>query len=787
MSYLRFTLLAVVISVPFCFAGISRAESISAAVAKDESVKVKVGKRTVTLAGIAKRVSGTCRANRLRDDLSALTKNKKLVFHRERKANRATGYVSLPNRKDVGLTLLTQGSVDILGGRFTKKGQYLAARNKARKLELGIWNVCGQRVPGGSAAPPAPAQSRTEGRSGSAVGLNMVPRVDDVSSGGRSTEPSVPASPTSPSVSPRGTCAGGSAPPAVIGTQSTSTSPSGGPSLPPSSFLECSYNTGDVASFSGMQDIYVSTSGNDARSGSSPENAICTLGEVSRRIEQDASKEAADRFTPQEGDHPLAHGYRVRFLESTRSYGFGCGGTPTADRENVYWRNIHGTATAPIVFEPYSSDPGRLSDPSRVSLPGFDIADSSYIYFSRVRVDGVVGNDVIHCARCDHLMIRDSVLRGPVPTAGVYASPAQEVLKINQSKNIYIQRNDISGAAYFGIDAVGTVNGNIMANRIHDTGNWCGYLKGGSAHIDVVGNEFFNCVDGGFSIGNAQQFNFMLRPYLFYDASDIKFYNNVVHQITGAGVGVWGAYDALVANNTFYEVGSTSHTVEIAFAHRSCGLTTPEDGPYVATACARNLAVGAWGTNEILDDSIGEYVHIPNKHVYVYNNLIYNTAGTRDQLNIPAAFDGPHQAGTNIPRPASADTDLRIRGNVFWNPGARIAAGEEPEQGCATTPERTAAGWCTGPQLVSDNHFNDVGLGRPQLAAPDTDNFHPTASSNIGADLGMSIPDFPSWTDYPSLDSTVPETSRYTTPGLASNAISRNRDGDPRTNRPGAY
>jgi hypothetical protein len=47
----------------------------------------------------------------------------------------------------------------------------------------------------------------------------------------------------------------------------------------------------------------------------------------------------------------------------------------------------------------------------------------------------------------------------------------------------------------------------------------------------------------------------MRTPWLHYEAYDIKVYNNVFHDIRGAGLSVSGGYNILMAYNTLYRVG----------------------------------------------------------------------------------------------------------------------------------------------------------------------------------------------------------------------------------------
>lgn len=46
--------------------------------------------------------------------------------------------------------------------------------------------------------------------------------------------------------------------------------------------------------------------------------------------------------------------------------------------------------------------------------------------------------------------------------------------------------------------------------------------------------------------------------------------NNVIRDVTGAGLGVYGGYNILMAHNTLYRVGKRSHMLEIKLGDRSC-------------------------------------------------------------------------------------------------------------------------------------------------------------------------------------------------------------------------
>ena len=61
----------------------------------------------------------------------------------------------------------------------------------------------------------------------------------------------------------------------------------------------------------------------------------------------------------------------------------------------------------------------------------------------------------------------------------------------------------------------------------------------------------------------------MSAPWLHSEAYDMSFTNNIVYDTEGAGIGVNGGFNILMANNTLYRVGSRSHVIEVGFGSRS--------------------------------------------------------------------------------------------------------------------------------------------------------------------------------------------------------------------------
>lgn len=378
-----------------------------------------------------------------------------------------------------------------------------------------------------------------------------------------------------------------------------------------------SYDTGTP----NVVDIWVDpTAGSDARTGASRDLAVQTLTEAWRRVPVGTT---------------LSQGVRINLVPGTYSEAI----VPN------YWESRYGTFTAPVIV--------RAADgPGTVVLPTLNLFDVRYFYLEGVTVTAG-GGDVVHFDSSSHVLLRNVTIRG-TGTIATYAVP-QETLKVNQSQYVFIENCDISGAWDNAIDFVGVQYGHVVGNKIHRSGDWAMYAKGGSAYLTITGNEFFDAGTGGFTAGQGTGFEFMVSPWLHYEAYDIAFTNNVIHDVQGAGFGVNGGFNILMAHNTLVNVGSRSHVIETVFGSRSCDGDTAR--------CRANLALGGWGTA-----TVGAEVPIPNKNVVIVNNVVYNpdNAPSRwQQFEVAGPRTTP--AGSNVPSPARADDGLVIRGNLIWN------------------------------------------------------------------------------------------------------------------------
>lgn len=446
------------------------------------------------------------------------------------------------------------------------------------------------------------------------------------------------------------------------------------------------YNIGNPV----LSDIWVDpTNGSDSNSGTSRESALRTIS-------------AAWNMIPIESVLSTT-GYRIQLV---------AGDYPEDTLPN-YWERRIGTASFPIIIQ--AAD-GRGT--ARL-LGDMNVYRVSYLYLIDFDIAPNPAGDAFHCELCDHILMRGMELDGG-PN-----DESQEAIKINQSQYIYLEDSDIHSSYENPVDFVATHYGHIVRNRIHDGGDWCIYLKGGSAGFLVEGNTIYDCGTGGFSAGQGSGFEYMVSPWLHYEAYDIKFINNIVHDTEGAGFGVNGGYNILLAHNSLYRVGSRSHGIEVTFGLRSC------DGDGVR--CAANNAAGGWGP---VIAGEGDYP-IPNRNVFVLNNVLYNPPGFRSEWQhffLPGARTPV--SGSNIPSPATVDTNLVIRGNAIWNGPADLPIGiEEGSSACAS-----ANPTCNLAQIQADNLINAVA---PVYANAEGGDFTLTNEEALRPYSVYPLPDFP--------------------------------------------
>ena len=379
---------------------------------------------------------------------------------------------------------------------------------------------------------------------------------------------------------------------------------------------------------------------------------------------------------------------------------------------------FNGSTFLSLFGSPLSCTP-KIKGPKTAVFQGHvNIYDCKYLYLLNFTIN--TSGDVIHCELCEYLLIRNMDLIGGADT--------HENIKINQANHIYIERNKIHRAGDNAIDFVAVQYGHIVGNEIANygttLGDWCMYVKGGSSYLRIEGNRIHDCGTGGFTAGQGTGFEFMTPPWLHYEAYDIKFFNNIVHDTDGAAFGVNGGYNIMLAYNTAYRVGRRSHVIEVVFGGRTC------DGN--ASACQSRLDQGGWGTAVIGGDGNQD---IPDRSVKIVNNVIYNPTGYESAWQNFAIYDPRTTSSTsNIPSPSRTDTDLVIQGNIIWNGDSSKPLGISA-QACVTSNPT-----CNEVQVTRNNTINS-GVA-PFLRNVTALDFRPIANGAIVNSSSFPIANF---------------------------------------------
>ena len=477
-----------------------------------------------------------------------------------------------------------------------------------------------------------------------------------------------------------------------------------------------------------LQDLFVSPSGTDENDGLSRATPLKTIGAAWAKIPPGVLN---------------ATGYRLNLLPGK----YPCEG----DCIN-YFSGRHGTLAFPVLLQA-ADGPGTVT-----ILGGLNIADVSYLYLLDLTLEAgreagaAFGNNVLHVEKGDHILLRGLALHGPQQCITDQCNDIQEVLKINQSQYVYLENSELSGAFQTVLDFFSVQYGHLLANRIHLSGGRCAYLKGGSAYFQVEGNEFSDCVEAGFQAGEGSNLAFMQAPWLHYEALDIKVVNNLLRDIHGAGLSVSGGYNILMAFNTLYRVGMEDAggrpwaLAQLIHGARGCYAADEFRGENGTQArCQQLLDLGGWGTAALGEENSGEW--IPNRNIYIMNNLFYNPGGAATRY-VQFVVNGPlvPPAQTrNLPNPSRTDENLIIRGNVIWNEPIEAGGllGDNNGTGNIGCGEDNPT--CNTVQLLAENTIN---VFEPQLRDPANGDFHPMGDSNLLAVGADAIPDF-TWADAP--------------------------------------
>ncbi|MBF0573402.1 MAG: hypothetical protein HQK69_06535 [Desulfamplus sp.] len=521
-----------------------------------------------------------------------------------------------------------------------------------------------------------------------------------------------------------------------------------------------------------LSEIWIDpVNGNDNNTGLTPSLALRTLTEAWEKTENLTNS-----------------GYRLNLMPGTYS----CEPDERADNCLNYFGDRRGSYQHPLIIQ-------AVNGKHTVTIRGgFDFQNVSYLYLIDLDLKGggtlpvnISGNNLLHIASADHLLIRGLSVIGP-DCDNDQCNNLQEVLKVNQAQYIYVENSEFAGAWHSVVDYFAVQYGHFINNNLHTAGQWCMYIKGGSAYLKIEGNELHHGYLG-FQAGQSSNLAVMQTPWLHYEAYDIKFVNNIMHNIEGVGMSVSGGYNILMAFNTLYNVGTDQANgfplFQAVFGERGCSAT--DEIPNPSQRCEDLIAAGGWGSyveSENLES-------IPNKNIFIYNNIFYNPKSKStlySHFTVLPSRERPLEF-QNIPDPIKADDNLVIRGNLIWNGLSAHPLGLDNDSGC--TDANPA---CNTSKLLSENSINSI---EPQLTNPSGGYFRPltggnlsknnnfldssnnrssASSSNSSNFRAYSIPDF-SWSDIPQKP-VVPQ-------GNLSNIITKDKDGVLRgsVDIPGAY
>ncbi len=510
-----------------------------------------------------------------------------------------------------------------------------------------------------------------------------------------------------------------------------------------------------------LSEIFVSPSGNDLNSGNSTATPVRTLNEAWSRVPSTTS----------------GIGYRINLMPGS----YPCEpGEPDACFN--YFESRHGSLTAPIIMRAYGG-PGSV-----IIRGGLNLHNVHYLYLIDLTLLGGgalptngAGNDLLHLDASDYVLLRGLVVKGP-NCASDACNNLQETFKANQVQHLYVENSEFGGAWHTVVDYFAVQFGHFLNNRVHTAGQWCMYVKGGSAYLRVEGNELSACTLG-FQAGQSDNFKVMVPPYLHYEAYDVKFINNVLHDLPGTGMSVSGGYDILLAYNTLYHVATDPTTsyglIQLVTGQRNCSLT--EDGETEAQASAICHALtgdGGWGPYAYLvtEPMESEPPHaIPNQNVFVYNNIAYNPTGEHTAAQ-HFVVDGPISSPAlflNLPGGTlHADDNLVFTGNVIWNgPSDGVALGVG-DVACLPMPDGNPT--CNPSLITANNAINTI---QPTFVNPLSCDYRLAASPSFT--VARPAPSFPAWATFTPSVAT----------GTLANGVGFDRRGLSRSavNPPGAF
>jgi Right handed beta helix region/Protein of unknown function (DUF1565) len=187
-----------------------------------------------------------------------------------------------------------------------------------------------------------------------------------------------------------------------------------------------------------------------------------------------------------------------------------------------------------------------------------------------------------------------------------------------------------------GVDNVNAPNLTVRGCHIHDIATTGIYVKGGGRNCVIEGNFLENCGEGGIYLGfytDAEWFDTNFNPTYFENINGLVI-NNLIVNTQHAGIGLWGAKDAQVYNNTVINGGQAEHaglffnTTDVWLDDNNSARVGSQNvrvqNNIFVQAAAQNLALvrvregSLAGNNNVIDNNI---YYDPNGAVFLDDNL----------------------------------------------------------------------------------------------------------------------------------------------------------------------
>jgi hypothetical protein len=420
-------------------------------------------------------------------------------------------------------------------------------------------------------------------------------------------------------------------------------------------------------------------------------------------------------------------------------------GTYGTDNVPSEIQSLWGTANYPVIFQ-------AADDTGTVNFPSVDITVCRYLYMIGLHVihsGGSGGSYAISFRGCDHILLRNCNFTGADSTSSDTVTTG---VVFYQSPYCYLERSVVSGIVSANpgaitkdaipsgnaVDIYASQYGHIKECSLHDFAGNGVLMRGGSGYYTIEENTIAHGGKGGivfYTRDTTNGLDVMILPWVHYEVYDIKCFNNIIHHTGSAGFSCSGGYNILFAFNTLYQTGINSSLLVLNLARRSRAVDKDFAQAYMDS--------GAWGTWYLDRGDDSDSAPIPNKNIFIYNNIFSNSpdsATTQPHFTFAGAYTTP-SVNASCPRPALADDNLQIKGNIIWNGDASKPLGINASSGCGSSNPN-----CNEQQLLADNLIN---AAEPTFVDPFSGNFHPAPTSIVFTiSKTYPVPDF-SWTGLP--------------------------------------